>query len=53
MSFSPMRLKATLFANVDNVLGRHNSLGLVQGAGTTRKLGMLPRSLSFGVSLGF
>ncbi|HST07839.1 MAG TPA: hypothetical protein VLJ83_06675, partial [Gemmatimonadaceae bacterium] len=53
MSFSPMRLKATLFANVDNLLDRRNSLGLVQRASTTRKLGMLPRSLSLGVSLGF
>jgi len=53
MSFWPMRLKATLFANIDNLLGRRNSLGIVQGVGTTRKLEMLPRSLSFGISLGF
>ena len=53
MSFSPIRLKATLFANVDNLLGRRNSLGVVQGASTTRKLGMLPRSLSVGIGLGF
>ncbi len=48
------RMKATLFCNVDNLLGRRNSLGLVHDAATgTRKLGMLPRSLSFGLTAGF
>jgi hypothetical protein len=47
-------MKATLFFNVDNLLDRRNSLGLVQDAVTgTRKLGMLPRSLSFGITAGF
>jgi len=54
LNFSgPLRGRATLFANVDNVLDRRNTLGLVQDAGGTRRLGMLPRSLSFGVTLGF
>lgn len=53
VSFSPLRLKATVFANIDNLLDRRNSLGIVQGGGTTWKLGMLPRSLSLGASVGF
>ena len=53
ISVAPVRLKATLFANVDNLLGRRNSLGVVQSAGTARKLGMLPRSLSLGLTVGF
>jgi hypothetical protein len=54
LNFSaPIRMKASLFANVDNLLGRRNTLGLVQDAYGTRRLGMLPRSLSLGVTLGF
>ncbi len=51
----PLRGKATLFANVDNLLGRRNALGIAQevaGSGS-RRLEMLPRSLSLGIALHF
>jgi hypothetical protein len=45
----------TLFANVDNLLGRQNALGLTQIAGQLgrRTLPMLPRSLSVGIGWHF
>lgn len=51
----PLANKATLFANIDNLLGRRNALGLSrEAAGSpTRWLPMLPRSLTFGVALHF
>jgi hypothetical protein len=45
----------TLFANVDNLLGRQNAVGLTQIAGQLgrRTLPMLPRSLSVGIGWHF
>jgi hypothetical protein len=51
----PFRVRAAVFANVDNLLDRRNAAGLIEnpsGAGT-RPLGMLPRALSFGLDLRF
>lgn len=47
--------EAMLFANVDNVFGRRNAIGLTQdsGAAASRMLPMRPRSLSFGIALHF
>lgn len=51
----PVRGKATLFANVDNLLGRRNAIGMSQPAveSARRLLPALPRSLSFGIALHF
>ncbi|MFL5483749.1 MAG: hypothetical protein ACJ8AK_16325 [Gemmatimonadaceae bacterium] len=48
-------LRSSAYLNVDNLLARRNAAGLVEdpsGAGT-RTLGMMPRSISFGVGLRF
>jgi hypothetical protein len=52
---APLRGRASIYANVDNLLDRRNAAGLIQdplGNGT-RTLGMMPRSLSFGLNLRF
>lgn len=48
-------LRASAFFNIDNLLGRRNAAGLVEDpSGTgTHTLGMMPRSISFGVGLRF
>jgi hypothetical protein len=45
----------TLFANVDNLFGRRNAIGLTQSAGALSRssLLMLPRSLSLGIAWRF
>ncbi|HEV7388426.1 MAG TPA: TonB-dependent receptor [Gemmatimonadaceae bacterium] len=51
----PLRGRASIYANVDNLLDRRNALGIVTDPSgmITRRLGMVPRSLSFGLGLRF
>jgi hypothetical protein len=47
--------RASVYANVDNLLDRRNAAGLIEDTSETgiRALRMMPRSLSFGLSLRF
>jgi len=53
MSFGSLHSSAYL--NVDNLLARRNAAGLVEDPSGTgmRTLGMMPRSISFGIGLRF
>lgn len=48
-------LRTSTYLNVDNLLARKNAAGLVEDPSGTgmRTLGMMPRSISFGVGLRF
>ncbi|HKR08690.1 MAG TPA: TonB-dependent receptor [Gemmatimonadaceae bacterium] len=50
---NPLRGSASVYLNVDNLLGRSNFFGIVEDGAGMRGLGMQPRSISFGVGLGF
>ena len=54
-SFTFGSLRTSAYFNVDNLLARRNAAGLVEDPSGTgmRTLGMMPRSISFGVGLRF